>query len=634
MTRVIRRGVRTSVWSFGNPVWCVSACLGMCLALGATPANAHAQAGGTPDPVPEWPIQHRGTAPDPARMMGAATAVREWLSTGGTGEPPATGLPIAGAAITLRRDGVVVGRGAVLAAELGQGSDPLPDVLRQSWWQMLSRTPSPNDALQDQRAAEIGSQLSMSLEYAWGMTRIEVGTPRELDQAVKPGVHGIAVRSGDSWASVFPEEMLLESMPASVAVNIAAARLSSDKTLAVAPLAELIANHGLAFYRFETLHLVQTTQDEPFAFRRRGQKVIAPSEISGQELVRMAADLRSSISRHIDEAGSIAGAYDPVRGKHLTASAGLGGRSLAALALARASACQSLDQGTRDAAAEDHAKLCASLPTEPESVADAAMVVVALDAVPGMQRPEGMKSARELLLKNPALQIDPDDVAARPEAGLIAWACVIAAGNDEALLERANKVVRAVYRATPAANLVAHLPFLAWAEMGLAEARAGRREGSPPEVASAIALRDARDMIVQHQLRDAVLDPEDADYAGGIAFPGAAEPWPTWQSVRPVAFLATSLRASGVTSENTRIATLNATLAGMRFLRQLMAGEAQAWMYFDAKAAFGGVRSSMIDQRQPVEASAGALLAVCETLDAMRALSRAGGASPPAAEKP
>lgn len=628
MTRVIRRGVNASVWTFRNLAWCAA----MCAGLSVTSGRAQPQDGRTSDSGAQRGVELRGVTPDPARMMHAATSVQAWLREGGTSPVPAAGLPIDGAAITLRRDGVVVGRGAVLTLEPGAKSDPLRDALGQAWSQMLARTPSPNDALRDQRAAELGSQLSVSMEYAWGVTPIEADTPRGLDESVKPGVHGIAVRSGESWAAVFPEEMLLESMPASAAINIAAARLSADKTLAVVPLADLKTKHGLTFYRFETLHLVQTTPGEPSSFRRRGQKVVPLSEIDGRELVRMGAELREYLSRQIEGNGSIGGAYDPVRGKELTASTGLGGRSIAALALARAWGCASLDRGTREAAAQDHAKVCAGLPKNPESLADAAMVVVAVDAVPGLPRPAGLKPARRLLLENPALPLEVERLAALPEAGLIAWACVIAAGEDAALLDRARAVVRAVYRVTPPANLVAHLPFLAWAELELAEARAGG--ASERRLASAVALRDARDLIVQHQLREGALDPEDADYAGGIGFPGGVEPWPTWQSVRPIAFLATSLRAPGVTSEGERIATLNATLGGMRFLRQLMAGESQAWMYFDAKSSAGGVRSSMIDQRQPVEASAGALLSVCEALDALRALSQPRSPAPPPAEKP
>ena len=51
---------------------------------------------------------------------------------------------------------------------------------------------------------------------------------------------------------------------------------------------------------------------------------------------------------------------------------------------------------------------------------------------------------------------------------------------------------------------------------------------------------------------------------------------------------------------------------GARFIKQLMFDRAGAYYVFDAREVVGGVRAGLWDNRQPIEATAMALLAVTE----------------------
>src|SRR5207249_4098581 len=88
----------------------------------------------------------------------------------------------------------------------------------------------------------------------------------------------------------------------------------------------------------------------------------------------------------------------------------------------------------------------------------------------------------------------------------------------------------------------------------------------------------------------------------------------TWNTARPLAFGATMLADQRLTGDKERGLELARVLAGLRFLRQLEADDATAWMYPNRSRALGGVRSAPWDQRMPPDASAMSLLAVCETM--------------------
>jgi hypothetical protein len=120
--------------------------------------------------------------------------------------------------------------------------------------------------------------------------------------------------------------------------------------------------------------------------------------------------------------------------------------------------------------------------------------------------------------------------------------------------------------------------------------------------------------VWKHHLKSEYSRGEADDLIGGIVFTTSANPLPTAQSVRPVLALARMGRDRRVTTEAEWVKELSRLLSGVRFLRQLAVDESAGYACPEGRGLWG-VRGSLWDQRQPAEATALTLWAVCEVLD-------------------
>jgi hypothetical protein len=154
--------------------------------------------------------------------------------------------------------------------------------------------------------------------------------------------------------------------------------------------------------------------------------------------------------------------------------------------------------------------------------------------------------------------------------------------------------------------LVSQTPWLGRAELTLA--------GDSQILSFAAGVRDLREDVWKHQLTPDDAGPDDADLVGGIVFTSSRNPLPTWRSAQPIILLAQIARDPRLTDEKETMAEVSHLLASMRFLRQLMTDETSAYAAEDPQTAIGGIRASLWDQRQPVEATAMTLMAVCEMM--------------------
>ena len=157
----------------------------------------------------------------------------------------------------------------------------------------------------------------------------------------------------------------------------------------------------------------------------------------------------------------------------------------------------------------------------------------------------------------------------------------------------------------------------------------------PKDIPSAIALRRMRDQCWSHQLSITDAGEDAIDMAGGIVFTSGlgdgksgANPYPTWQCVRPLAFIATMLRDPRLTEPKERSREIVNLMQAMRFLRQLQVDEASAWMYPDPKLAIGGIRASTWDNSLPVDATSMTLLCVVEMIKSLDELAKPPAAPP------
>jgi hypothetical protein len=120
------------------------------------------------------------------------------------------------------------------------------------------------------------------------------------------------------------------------------------------------------------------------------------------------------------------------------------------------------------------------------------------------------------------------------------------------------------------------------------------------------------------QLGDADLTPEDADLLGGIVFTRGPSPLPTWQTLRPLIAMAGMLGDARIVSDEHYAGELARLRRSLRFALQLRVRETEAHGYADPDFALGGVRRSLWDHTIGPDATALALIAVCESLDALQ----------------
>jgi hypothetical protein len=197
--------------------------------------------------------------------------------------------------------------------------------------------------------------------------------------------------------------------------------------------------------------------------------------------------------------------------------------------------------------------------------------------------------------------------------------------RDEAVL-LADSAVRWVLRDATAGDLVARMPWLGWAEVQLAALKGEK-------IAAATALREMRTLTWQHQV--SATDPAASDVQGGggggpdmiggIVFDAGAKGatvLPTWQTARPLVFIAAMLPDTRLTKDDERLPEIARLVGTMRFLRQLQMDDGTMWMCQNRRKSFGGIRGSLWDQRMPADASAMTLMAACEVLRAIGTLAK------------
>ncbi len=187
-------------------------------------------------------------------------------------------------------------------------------------------------------------------------------------------------------------------------------------------------------------------------------------------------------------------------------------------------------------------------------------------------------------------------------------------------------------RGIDSARLVSAMPWYGWSQIRLErfrreieaiDRRLDRRplfsdldtQIPPRDLPAAVALRQMRAEVWKHQLSELDAGDEGADLVGGIVFTsGDTSPLPTWQCVRPLAFIATMLGDPRLTEPHERAIELARLLKAFRFLRQLQIDQSVGWMHPAPDSVVGGLRAAAWDHTTPPDATSLALLAVCELL--------------------
>lgn len=579
------------------------------------------------------PVLGDDALPGPAAALDAHAAVRAWARAWSPPAPDAEcSLALWGANVTLRLDGRVLARGSAFDPD-GPETAVLPAAAAQAIREARSKLDVPNDALAEERLAELGERVTVSLELLGRPVPIPESELALPMAGSSPGAEALVVTvargsGGERLAAVSGvDEQLTRGADPARELSALAARLTGDGATALRPVAELLAA-GFGFARAPVVHLAMPYERAAPVFLDRGGRVHGPEEITTASIARMAdavaAHLRSRDWPGVERFG-LGGDLNLPTGSPDRTAAPPFEQALAAAALLRHGATRA-DESSRAAGAEILADLGVVEPGEDsawESPVSAAMCVVALsmlDAEARAASPE-LEALRVRCLDVLRRAFDP---GARSFAegvppgaqGLIAWALVRAGGMDPSFTpERADAAVRAVFRDTPRDRLVAQTPFLVWAELEL------HPDGPVP---SGAALDEMRSLVWEHQLRRDDLRPIDRDLAGGIVFTKGRSVLPTWQTMRPLAALATMMGDERLTPGTPASGAVPGELvrvtAGLRFVRQLaITGDALYLARTPARVEWG-VRPAPWRPVASLEAGAMALLTACETLDAMASI--------------
>lgn len=556
--------------------------------------------------------------PAPDAAMTAYQSVEAWIRAWSVPEQAQLIDPADAHAgqVTLRLAGKVIGRGALVADD----RTTLWHAARAAWREAEANLDIEKDALRDQRLREAAQRITIDIEIAGQLTPLLGATWADASERISPGIEGLAARVADDIEAVFPGDMIATGTLPGRALQICVGRLR----LPPLELGQLREKQGLSVYFFRSLHLAQTRPGSKPTFLTRGGKIAPDSETSGPGL----RSLADTIARHLishewpgDEPHGMMGNYFPLTDTFDPMLAPPREQGVVAFALARYAVTPGVDRDTAAQAIAFARRLVNQLAivTKDEadplaSPVDAAAWLIADDALhaadPAAPRlhPDVALRASSLLQ---SLWQDPKAWAEMPTAAraFIVYALArIAAANPESseLKATATEGVRGLYRSTESSELVALMPWLGWAELSLATGDAA--------VPSADALRDMRSRLWQSQLQSADTGDYERDLEGGIVFTRGTTPLPTWQSLRPLAFIATMVGDQRLTSTSELTAEIAALRRSLRFVRQLTMDESAAWAARNPSRAIGGVRPALWTPTLSLDASALALVSVSQTL--------------------
>ncbi|MBO6513626.1 MAG: hypothetical protein JJ974_06665 [Phycisphaerales bacterium] len=567
------------------------------------------------------------TKPSASEAMQAYQQIDSWVRALQVDEDSVGDRAFASVGVTLRLDGQVVGRGE----STGFGEDPQRitqatriAIAQARAWVRQKIGQDPSDEPSSDQWSSIADRLTLSVELAGAvvpMSESSLGLP---GLGLSPGVHGLVLRLGEQIEVMGPDEMLTLGLTPERAAYAMATALSSDGGMALASIDELI-QRGYTFGRFEPTWIAQGSESRGGVFLDRGGRVVEDSTYG----LRSVRDLGQRLARYLiaqqwpgAERYGMVGTRDVVSGRATPQIAPVYEQALSAYALLRYGS--SGDQDIHRLAREHGLQLLTDLsivqPGEPEpwgtqdGGVGAAASAVALSQVKQGLRPDTWNEMEKNCLATLDGLYSPIDGfdASTPAAarGLIAWSMV------EAGHRHAEKAVRDVFRDTDAGQLVAQMPFLAWAELGLAE--------ESDDVPAGAALQTMREWMWAHQLGKSDLEFSDRDFVGGVVFTKGSSLLPTSANIRPIAaaclMLGDPRLTEGTIADASMASEIGRVASALRFVDQLTMRADSAFLSRAPDRSIGGIRTSLWELRVSPASSALALISVVDFDESIQAI--------------
>ncbi len=543
-------------------------------------------------------------------------------------DPAGTG----GASVTLRLSGRVIGRGSSFAgddtAELGT---MIWRATREAMEQASERSPIERDATRDEQLKQQAPRVTIDLEVANELVPLPIATLPVVLSELSPGYHGVAARVGKRVSGVFPGVYLAANRTPAQALAASLAELDLPAVTVGDPrlsLSQLRMDSGVVLYSFTTQRIAQPAAELAPVFLYRGSRLVTLDEVKPSSLHNAAMRIARHIESHHlgrDAAHGLYGTYKP----WLNSPEGVAGpfeQALAAFALARYAISLAADNAVREpvyvlarSIAHDLSIIDAQETSPASSPRAAAAFIVAHAELlndpnmkeQGLGQPVAALAAqcKAVVAEHAQRALEANEALNDPALAFVAYALSRDTIDGVESQELARRLVRRLFRDTPAAALPAMTPWLGWAELELLEENAA-------SIPSGAGLRELRQLVWDHQLGNADVGEDGLDLVGGIVFTRGRIRLPDWQTIRPVALLATMLADDRLTSPAETPAEVARLSASLRFVLQLMVPREAGFLFLDERRAIGGVALSSWDQRLTLEASAMGLLTLTEAIEA------------------
>ncbi len=531
------------------------------------PSTGHASVPALDDAIPAW------------------LAVRDWMDSG---EVPDTENPgsrlavehLSAVGVLLRLDGRVVGR----------GFDPEGDdrAVRRAFGRAMAQAGGDRTIrdLPEPWRSTPGPRLSLELELAGVRRPLVGGTLAAAARRLRPGLDGVAIVRGDSIALALPGR-LLSTGTADGGAGVLI-RLLDELGLPPQDLPDLRRLDSVRLERFETLRLGQSTPEGlPSTRSRLGASVSRVDLDDDDDLGRLASSLAARLGRwrpppdpsNPDVERPWLGDFDPIAGSHEPMEAPLSNRLMALWALSRVQASSP------------------ALP-RPTEVDEPSLTPLEIDlALLATSAADDAETAQLWL----ALATDlPPVEAGRSNSGRLARRAA-SLGSCPADLVPDERFDAAYHDAWAACSSLPDI-LAAFDWLCLAEGAWWYRHRAPgPRLES---LRAVRDSLLARQIEDSA-----SDLDGSIPLRGAVDEASDARCLR----LLMGMAALRLVPDLDDIGRTRADrgLAGLvRFLRQLQVSPDEAADLPNGRSAVNGVQSGPADPRQPLIATAVALIAV------------------------
>ncbi|MGP1345353.1 MAG: hypothetical protein ACTS3F_01620 [Phycisphaerales bacterium] len=539
-----------------------------------------------------------------------------------------------GVAVILRLSGRVLGRGIAFADD----NTALWRATRLAWQDADANLPVPRDALRDRRAQEIAQRLTISIELAAQPIPVTDDSFESLDWRATPGAAGVAIRRADRWDATFPSELALRAQPIGTALRVLAHAVDPS----IESLAQLRERVGVP-YHFKATHLAQIEPELAPEFLHRAGRLVLLSAVDVPALHAAGASMAANLIRQRWRGAEPHGLHGEVHapsGRYRQHIAPPPEQAIVALALATFANTDGVDPITRQrvaqAAADILEHLAETTEHEKEPLADptdAALIVLA--AIETIKAEAPLTDPARELLDRAANAIDAAATDLRQDPTLLSTVrrSVIAAALARAAAyheraadpERANAarrdataLTRQLYLENDAGSIIALMPWAVWASQSLADQRdpdADRDDNQEP--IGAALLEEMRHQLINAQIQPEDVANQDADLVGGFVFTRGRSLLPNWQSIRPTIGLAAMLATPDLTPDDQFMPALSTVRSALRFTLQLQVTDAEAAFYAEPDRSLGGVRRSPWNHEVAPDATALALLAVAQTLDAV-----------------